>query len=430
MCDLCVNSVVITLYYNRLFQFNHFFIHFFFFFKKNYNNGNIFLLFIIFIRLYYPTMQNRKRSSWNPSMFKGLEHPSAFPSMLRSTTSQNPLHNEQIRANSLNKRDTYGSMNGTTSSNSINQSNTTKPTNGLIRRESFGSKTLNRRDSIGSSILNRRESFGSTILNRRDSFGSTAALVNNNTNNRRDSFGSTLSRGDSLDLKLNMSTKRDTFTGNDLKRQSYGSSLFLRTDSSGNTNLIRRDSFGSQNLNRRRSANSMPRDYVSRVVEPTNTNNNNATSTNSILRKDSWKSSNKHVSYIDSSIEDEDEVDSGHKLTAANLTKHVTILEGNQKSDAEHRNGIVGKKLSFDEDNLSNYSRERRNSNGSVGSYLASRRISIDSLETRRNSWDRGRRGSHSSNERDHLDDVKEVCLFLILNIPCFSFKEIYLNYI
>lgn len=333
-------------------------------------------------------------------MFKGLEHPSAFPSMLRSTSSQSQSQMDVRGYSTLNKRDSVGSTSSTTPG-------------GLRRRESFGSNTLNRRDS-----------FGSTTLNRKDSYGSHTLINQNLLNQRRDSFGSTLSRGDSLDLKV---TKRDSFSGGaDLRRQSFGSSLYLRPDSSGATNLIRRDSFGSQNLRKdsllHRS--SVPRDYVSKSF-PVDSNqciikshnainsifedvNGNKKETNSILRKDSWKSSNnKHVSYN----EPTDEVDSvmknkengiagAHRLTAANLTKHVTILEENLKNQ-----GKIGlaKKLSFDEDNLSNHSngKDRKISNGSNGSYLASRRISIDSLETRRNSWDRSglnnRRGSYSS---------------------------------
>lgn len=364
-------------------------------------------------------------------MFKGLEHPSAFPSMLRGSAadsrqqSQSQIDVRQTNTNYLSKRDSYGS---TATINPI-----TTPLNNIAsnlrRRQSFGSNTL-RRDSYGTGVT-RRDSFGSTTLNRRDSFGSNTIINNNLNNQRRDSFGSTLSRGDSLDLKV---TKRDSFSGgSDLRRQSFGSSLYLRPDSSGNTNLIRRDSFGSQNLRKDSSAinnlhrTSMPRDYVSKPADNVcnikihNTINDmfNGVSpsvaatpkkeTNSILRKESWKSSNKHVSYNEVNGDDDTTsknnkennnkdvpaVIPGHKLTAANLTKHVTILEGNLKNN-------VSKKLSFDEDNLSNYSRDRKNSSGSIGSYLASRRISIDSLETRRNSWDRnvalnGRRGSQSS---------------------------------
>lgn len=343
-------------------------------------------------------------------MFKGLEHPSAFPSMLRSgVTAPDSKSQSQmdIRYNQpLSKRDSYGSTATITPLNNI--------ASNLRRRQSFGSNTLHRDNYISN---NRRDSFGgSTTLNRRDSFGSNTLINNNLNNQRRDSFGSTLSRGDSLDLKV---TKRDSYSGGaDLRRQSFGSSLYLRPDSSGNTNLIRRDSFGSQNLRKdsvTSHRSSMPRDYVSKppadnvcTIKIHNTINDmfNAApkkETNSILRKESWKSSNKHVSYnelndSDSSIlknKENNKDPSGHKLTAANLTKHVTILEGNLKNN-------VSKKLSFDEDNLSNYSsRDRKNSSGSIGSYLSSRRISIDSLETRRNSWDRsalnGRRGSQSS---------------------------------
>lgn len=326
-------------------------------------------------------------------MFKGMEHPSAFPSMLRSgAQSQSQM---DVRLSSpLSKRDNYGST-----------ATLPSPATGLRRRESFGSNNLNRRDSFGSN----------TLLN-----GSLH-------NPRRDSFGSTLSRGDSLDLKV---TKRDSFSGGgDLRRQSFGSSIYLRPDSAGQTNLIRRDSFGSQNLRKESfsnnmSRNSVPRDYVAgrpasqTVVGRTEVDgvcrikshnaidglfsgeNGVVRTTNSILRKDSLRSPAKHVHYneaaeIVAGRNKENTTAGAHKLTAANLTKHVTILEENLKNER----AVVSKKLSFDEDNLSSGSngRDRKNSHGSTGSYLASRRISIDSLETRRNSWNAGRRGSHAS---------------------------------
>lgn len=338
-------------------------------------------------------------------MFKGLEHPSAFPSMLRSTSSA------AVSQSQMDIR--------------VAPAVVVPPLN--KRGESYASTA-----TLPSSSLRRRESFGSTHLHRRDSYGSAATLLHSP---RRDSFGgSTLSRGDSLDLNLK---KRDSFNGaaTDLRRQSFGSSLYLRPDSAGQTNLIRRDSFGSQNLRRDSLLRaSVPRDYVATNNRPLLIQsecrvqghngahainglfadaNTAVKQTNSILRKDSvMRNAAVAATAVDgvgvATKSDKENSTIGHKLTVANLTKHVTILEENMNS-AERSMGKVAlaKKLSFDEDNLSNGSgRDRKNSYGSTGSYLASRRISIDSLEQqRRNSCDRtlfgGRRGSQASSSVD-----------------------------
>lgn len=303
---------------------------------------------------------------------KVLEHPSAFPSILRMST----VSQSQIDLGS-NYRDDR---------------------NGLRRRESFGSSTLSRRDREGS--------YASTVsLNRRDSYGSSMLPPN-----RRDSISSAISRSESMDLR-NQSTKYNNQVENN-RKQSFGVSLYLRPDSSGQTNLIRRDSFGSQGLRRDSTSNrnSVLRDYVSKPINDTNGHDrvdsptlNNVLpkkETNSILRKDSVKSSNKHVSYLD--LQNENSIENlAHKLTKANLNKHVTILEKNLKNN-------VAKKLSFDDDKLSdnsnsNSSKEANKNHTALtnGGNAASRRISIDSLEIKRNSWDRNRRGSSSSTDHD-----------------------------
>lgn len=215
-------------------------------------------------------------------------------------------------------------------------------------------------DSRPSSSLSRRDSHNSTShLNRKDSSGTISSTK------RRDSSGthSAVSRRDSNDHNK---AKRDSLT-EDFRRLSFGNSLYLRPDSSGQTNIVRRDSLGrrdSYETGRTR----IPRDFVSNVL----TNGQKATpiETSSILRTSN---------------------DSGdNKLTTANLSKHVTIWEkeNNHDKDSDHYSG-------------------RRDSSGSLSKYLASKRMSIDSLDLRNS-----RRGSAASCEmhpNQLADDVVEV---------------------
>lgn len=261
-------------------------------------------------------------------MFKGLEHPSAFPSMLRSTTpSQSQI---DLRNNA-----------GT-------------PTN---KAEQYSSHTIPRRRNSAASNLNRRDS--AVSIDRRYSNASSL--------DRRNSFG--LGRGEP---------------------KSLGNSIYLRADSSGTTNLIRRDSFGSQGIRRDslsmgRTTSPFPRDYVSKSIDGTIVTSTPRHEPNSILRKNSSKDDEFNR------LTNKENVT--HKLTTANLTKHVTILENNGKDT--HDNGTDA-----DGDNTSSYSgRDRRDSSGSIGSYLASRRISIDSLDPRRSN--NNRRSSYASVELD-----------------------------
>lgn len=270
-------------------------------------------------------------------MFKGIEHPSAFPSMLRSTT---PSQSQ------IDLRNGAGT-----------------PTN---KSEPYHSHTIPRRRNSAASNLSRRDS--TVSIDRR--------------------YNSSLDRRNSIGLARN---------------PNHGSSIYLRADSSGTTNLIRRDSFGSQGIRRdsfstARTTSPFPRDYVSKSVEST------VTSTprhepNSILRKNSSKDDD-----INRIVNKENVT---HKLTAANLTKHVTILENNGKDT--HGNGTTAKSTDGDGDNTSNYSgRDRRDSSGSLGSYLLSRRISIDSLDPRRGN--NTRRSSYASVELDgSLGDWRKV---------------------
>lgn len=190
-------------------------------------------------------------------------------------------------------------------------------------------------------------------------------------------------RKDSADLKK--PAKRDSFH-EDFRRLSFGTGIYLRPDSSGASNLVRRDSFGRKDSYDGKN-HRIPRDYVSKALEQTiaatSTVNNNI-ETSSILRRPS-----------DTTTSPNDNV----KLTAANLSKHVTIWE---------KDG--------DNDRLTT----RRDSSGSLSNYLALRRISIDSLDARRNS----RRGSAASGDLNVPVDThneKEVSaqysfIFVFLN--------------
>lgn len=275
-------------------------------------------------RLYHSyKFSQRKRNSWTPNP---LEHPSAFPALLRATS--------------------------------------TTPTPGAAAASTSRAGSLSRKDSFGSASVTRRDSSGSTKLQRRDSgvaFG------------RRES-------GSSFKLNAN---KRDSFH-EDFRRLSFGNSIYLRADSTGETNLIRRDSLGAG-----RSNSKIPRDYVSKLFDSGATTANAAPRrTSSILRKESLA----------------DKENDGTKLTAANLSKHVTILERSDKKEPLER------KTSSNEEKIAEYLESRRDSGSSLTNYLTSRRISIDSLDARRSSMDRGRRGSTTSGDfRFDEDDENEV---------------------
>lgn len=261
-------------------------------------------------------------------MFKGLEHPSAFPSMLRGSTPE---------PRPLIRKDSNGSSNQLRRVDSINNSATAP--NHSQRKDSSVSSTPTRRDS------------GPTPLSRRDS---TATV---------------LSRKDSGDAKSN---KRHSLA-DDFRRLSFGNSIYLRPDSTGAVNLIRRDSFGRKDVN---ATHHNPRDFVGKLFEyeanqsvPCNNVEQREKDLNSILRRSP-------------------SVKQGHEfgdsnLTTANLSKHVTILDKNDNTS--------------DKLKVETFLSARRNSNGSLSNYLASRRISVDSLDVRHNS----KRGSAASADVD-----------------------------
>lgn len=231
--------------------------------------------------------------------------------------------------------------------------------------------------------------------------------------NRRDSFGSMSLRNNEFDSTKRYSIGGSSGGNNGLRRESFGGSMYLRKDSSGNTNLIKRDSFGSQGLKSNglsqkdltilRNYSTMPRDYVKVVVD--NNKSNLKKEINSILRKDSFKSvnNNKHV-YIEDKVENilnnkenykENEKKKNVVLTKENLTKHVTLLE-NENNYNNNKTDYVKKELNTEMDGKESLG--RRDSSDSYGSSRGggtNRRISIDSLDVRRNSW--GRRSSQGS---------------------------------
>lgn len=206
---------------------------------------------------------------------------------------------------------------------------------------------------------------------------------------RRDSGVAFGRRESGTGFKLN--NKRDSFH-DDFRRLSFGNSVYLRPNSSGETNLIRRDSLATDRIGNGSSR--TQRDYVSKLFDDTNGTGSVTAPprrASSILRKDS----------VDNKEND------GAKLTAANLSKHVTILERNDKKEPLER------KPSSNEEKIAEYLESRRDSGGSLTNYLnlSSRRFSIDSLDARRSvSVDRGRRGSTTSGDfRFNEADENEV---------------------
>lgn len=236
--------------------------------------------------------------------------------------------------------------------------------------------------SARSNSIPRKESVGSTPAPRRDSIASTSTPV------ERRGSGVAFGRRESSNGFRLSGNKRDSFH-DDFRRLSFGNSIYLRPNSSGETTLVRRDSLSTGRINK------TPRDYVSTL------DSNGAKAESSILRKESSA----------------DKENDGSKLTTANLTKHVTIMEKDNKKSTLDRQD------STNEEKIAEYVASRRDSDGSLTNYLNTRRISIDSLDARRGSTDRGRRGSttsgdHKFNEEDEneVGSLKKTgLLFLII---------------
>lgn len=480
---------------------------------------------------------DRKRNSWTnttpiPAQPPQLQHPSAFPSMLRGSSAPQTQSSWDVRG----IRRVSGSAAAAVDTPAPLLATKSVSTTNLRRRESLS--TPRRRDSyISNNLQNgtnesngaaysgsttqlnstanndlRRQSFGGGLYLRSAAAASGAATMGStNSLTRRDSFGSQNFRPTSRQSNGGSSATAAPMTQ---QLNNGGSSVFLRADSAGNGNLVRRDrlggsqttlrrdsinnlmgsnrsinlnsmtssatsysaprrdSFGSQNLlqMRRDSAASqqrasVPRDYVSSAPCAIRSHNmmnglfDNASTdsvdghyatvrsvgskpANSILRKDSFKTSKKHVSYEDDAAYDTVDVatmktsaaspkpttpstsnllaEVQQQLTAANLSKHSTIMEENLLNDERQKKSLA-KKLSFEETNTTNTAtrRDRTNSTGSTGSASytnAARRISMDSLDARRNSWTpitilgSGRRGSQTSTmDAEELDKVVRV---------------------
>lgn len=243
-------------------------------------------------------------------MFKGLEHPSAFPSMLRSagaTGSATPV--TETRASSLSRKDSFGS--------------TSQP-----RKDSSGSTTLQRRDS-------------GVAFGRKDS---------------------------TQGFKLN-GNKRDSFH-EDFRRLSFGNSLFLRPDSSGETNLIRRDSLGTAKSNKiPRDYVSKALDQGGNIVV-----NSTASSKPevSILRKDSLDKENdgsklttanlnKHVTILEKS----DEKDPLERRISFNEEKIAEYLASRRDSGGSLTNYLTNRRISIDSLDARRSSTGRRGSSAS-----------------------------------------------------------------
>lgn len=155
--------------------------------------------------------------------------------------------------------------------------------------------------------------------------------------------------------------------------------MFLRTDSMGQLNLVKRDSLagstsrlsnGSQYGSRSRlnslssNRSSVPREVTMVPTVPTTKMLNEKAS---ILRK------SPSIEYLNGDLTAASNLNT--KLTKDNLTRHVRILEANDKDESDggggRRKGSIGGATDHTLDSLS---------------VTSSRRVSIDSLDVRKNS--------------------------------------------
>lgn len=238
-------------------------------------------------------------------------------------------------------------------------------------------------------MLNRSGTASSTTnLSRRTMSTSMSALNTTSSINGHNKFTTTRSplsvaNGNNVGYSQNLSSNST------LRRQKFGGSqnqMYLRTDSMGQLNLVKRDNlagstsrlsngslYGSRTRLNSISSNrsSVPREVTMNGVPTTKMLNEKA----SILRK---SPSIEHLN--GSAIQD-----LNTKLTKDNLKRHVRILEANDKDECDG-GGTTGVSLN----NLNATSNRRRGSSVSAETLddLSSRRISIDSLEVRKNSID------------------------------------------
>lgn len=226
---------------------------------------------------------------------------------------------------------------------------------------------------------------------------------------------------------MSTSSNFNSATNTTLRRQKFGGSqnqMYLRTDSMGQLNLVKRDSLAgsTSRLNNgslygsrsRLNSISSNRSSVPREVNLTPTGVPTTKMLNekaSILRKSP-------------SIEHLNSGDLNTKLTKDNLKRHVRILEANDKDESDGGGGgVVG---------LSSLNNRRRGSATSAETLdnLSSRRISIDSLEVRKNSIDsqkgipeedlanltlNGGGDNNNNNNNNDDDDVVKVNFIYLL---------------
>lgn len=302
-----------------------------------------------------------------------------------NNNNNNTINNNYNNTKLGPRRESMPVLNAT--SNYYNRVYTPKPKNDAAQINPSSFPSILRKSSISLSQNTLRSASSKPQLNQSNtnlsksrehiyhsSYCDKSKIIGDKINlNKRNSFCGDLRR----DIGGNNSTHTAANPG--------GNSIFLRRDSSGNMNLCRRDSIGSS-ASRRNSINasdprcqinrrheSVPRDYVSSAasvssettVTPKMVSVTVTSAPHSILRKKSPVNG--------------DQVDGGgvigedNQLTKDNLKKHVTLLD---RVDGTWK---------------------RRPSVDSGGS-STTRRISMDSLDLRRNSWDF--RGSDSSSEK------------------------------
>lgn len=192
--------------------------------------------------------------------------------------------------------------------------------------------------------------------------------------------------------------------------------MFLRTDSMGQLNLVKRDSlagstsrlnnsnlYGSRSRVNSMSSNrsSVPREVtmIPTTVPTTKMLNEKA----SILRK------SPSIEYLNGDLTAANNLNT--KLTKDNLKRHVRILEANDKDESDGGGGGGG--LNTNRSNKSNGTTtiDHTLDNLSLAS-TTTRRISIDSLDVRKNSID-SHKGipeedlSNLSLNGDNIDDSK-----------------------
>ncbi|XP_055375587.1 general transcriptional corepressor trfA-like isoform X2 [Condylostylus longicornis] len=342
----------------------------------------------------------RKRNVWNSDFGKNIEHPSAFPSLLRSSnaTPLPPRQKESIASqvaaevieataaamrDNPNNDDNYGytrrSSVNSLKNDSLNGSTTKlKSTTKYPNFGSVNSNLNNRRDSaislrsIPSSKRNSFDRTDSTYYNgsRAGSVPPSSTAARRGSTSYDSTYGSLPRRRSSIGYDSGSSTQFAT-----LPRKN-GIKDTKRFVSTGNL------------LTRKTSLTSEPRDYVNtwtklhnsiptkyRTTTTTTTTKTTSTTptaktpkkTHSILRKSISPTA---FDNLDSDTSGGDT--SRSSLTKENLTRHVRILENTDHDRRRFQNSIL--------EDADDIFREFHNSNSD------GKRFSIDSLDLRKNS--------------------------------------------